>query len=255
MQIRFLFLFIFISQYGFSQLIQPPFHGLFQDSGPPSAPAPVGGNAICDGTTQTKVVTFTSATGKIWMDRNLGASRAATSSTDYEAYGCLYQWGRGNDGHASIVWTSSIAGTPVNSITSTLSDTDTPENALFIRVGGTPYDWRIDNNNLRWQNGTQVNNPCPDNFRVPTETELNAELTQYNITSMITAYSNSDFKFAFAGTRLRSDGALGSAANGSYIWLSTISLSNARFRNINSGSVVSSFERRAAGNSVRCIKN
>lgn len=32
-------------------------------------------------------------TGKIWMDRNLGATRAATSSTDALAYGDLYQWG------------------------------------------------------------------------------------------------------------------------------------------------------------------
>jgi hypothetical protein len=33
------------------------------------------------------------------MDRNLGAARVATSSTDEEAYGDLYQWGRGTDGH------------------------------------------------------------------------------------------------------------------------------------------------------------
>jgi hypothetical protein len=39
------------------------------------------------------------ATGKIWMDRNLGAGRAATSSTDAQAYGHLYQWGRAADGH------------------------------------------------------------------------------------------------------------------------------------------------------------
>ena len=39
------------------------------------------------------------------MDRNLGASRAANAKNDYQAYGCLYQWGRGNDGHASITYT------------------------------------------------------------------------------------------------------------------------------------------------------
>ncbi|MFT7002526.1 MAG: hypothetical protein ACJAVW_003569 [Spirosomataceae bacterium] len=38
-------------------------------------------------------------TGKIWMDRNLGATRVATSSTDAYAYGDLYQWGRATDGH------------------------------------------------------------------------------------------------------------------------------------------------------------
>ena len=57
---------------------------------------------ICDGSAPTTVVPFTSTTGNIWMDRNLGASLVATSFDDYQAYGCLYQWGRGNYGHASI---------------------------------------------------------------------------------------------------------------------------------------------------------
>ena len=39
------------------------------------------------------------ATGRTWMDRNLGASRVATGNTDAEAYGDLYQWGRAADGH------------------------------------------------------------------------------------------------------------------------------------------------------------
>lgn len=48
----------------------------------------------------TKVVEVTNpATGKTWMDRNLGASRAATSPTDASSFGDLYQWGRGADGH------------------------------------------------------------------------------------------------------------------------------------------------------------
>ena len=41
----------------------------------------------------------TTSTGKIWMDRNLGATQAATSSTDAASYGDLYQWGRAADGH------------------------------------------------------------------------------------------------------------------------------------------------------------
>jgi hypothetical protein len=54
-------------------------------------------NLLLDQNQQT-VNTVVSA-GQIWMDRNLGASRVATSSTDSEAYGDLYQWGRGTDGH------------------------------------------------------------------------------------------------------------------------------------------------------------
>ena len=45
--------------------------------------------------------TVTSAGGQVWMNRNLGASRVAVSSTDTAAYGDLYQWGRLDDGHES----------------------------------------------------------------------------------------------------------------------------------------------------------
>ena len=38
-------------------------------------------------------------TGRIWMDRNLGASRVALSPNDSDSYGDLYQWGRDRDGH------------------------------------------------------------------------------------------------------------------------------------------------------------
>ncbi|WP_446008965.1 hypothetical protein [Candidatus Electrothrix sp.] len=60
----------------------------------------------CNGTswvtfTYSPVVipTVTSATGKVWMDRNLGASQVATLFDDTAAYGDLYQWGRPTDGH------------------------------------------------------------------------------------------------------------------------------------------------------------
>ncbi|MBE8189724.1 MAG: hypothetical protein HAW58_02385 [Candidatus Thioglobus sp.] len=36
---------------------------------------------------------------RVWMDRNLGAQRVARSSTDADAFGYLYQWGRAADGH------------------------------------------------------------------------------------------------------------------------------------------------------------
>ena len=38
-------------------------------------------------------------TGKVWLDRNLGATQVAISSTDADSYGDLYQWGRNADGH------------------------------------------------------------------------------------------------------------------------------------------------------------
>jgi hypothetical protein len=40
-----------------------------------------------------------SKTGRIWMDKNLGATRVATSSYDTLSFGFYFQWGRGADGH------------------------------------------------------------------------------------------------------------------------------------------------------------
>ena len=40
-----------------------------------------------------------SVTGKVWMDKNLGASQVCTSFDDSNCYGDYYQWGRDTDGH------------------------------------------------------------------------------------------------------------------------------------------------------------
>ena len=67
--------------------------------------------------------TVTSATGKIWMDRNLGATSVAANSTDINSFGYLYQWGRASDGHQL----TNSATTP------TQSATITPGNSNFIK--------------------------------------------------------------------------------------------------------------------------
>lgn len=219
--------------------------------------APV--SAICDGSQPTTVVPITSSTGKIWMDRNLGASQAGTSSTDYAAYGCLYQWGRGNDGHASINWNSSTSGTPVNGTTTTLATTDSPGNALFITNATSPFDWRSNNNATRWQGINGVNNPCPSGYRVPTISELTTEVTAYGIINATTAYTygpNGGFKFVLAGGRNDANGAVvnqGTAGNGYYLSVTPNGITSYNLY-VNSGSAASNYSNRAFGASVRCIK-
>lgn len=215
---------------------------------------PVGGNAICNGTQPTAVVTVTSSTGKIWMDRNLGASRAATARNDFSAYGCLYQWGRGNDGHASVNWTSSTAGTPVNGGTTTLSTTDTPGNALFITALTTYGDWRSPNNTNLWQGISGINNPCPAGYRVPTRTELRAEFTAYSITNATAAY-NSIHKLVLAGDRGSGGVISGQAQDGVY-WTSTNSGSDAEDLSFDlTAAYTAQANNKIGGKSVRCIKN
>ncbi len=53
-------------------------------------------------------------TGKIWLDRNLGASQVCTSSTDSSCYGNLYQWGRNDDGHESSSTTTVTRASNIN---------------------------------------------------------------------------------------------------------------------------------------------
>jgi hypothetical protein len=214
-----------------------------------------GGNAICNGLYDLSSPTpVTSTTGKVWMDRNLGASRAATSSTDFNAYGCLFQWGRGNDGHASITWTTGTAGTVVNSTTTTLSVTDTPANALYIRTNAAPNDWRSSKNDLLWQGVAGINNPCPTGYRVPTDAEITTEVGAYTITNAATAYT-SPLKFVVAGNRDRVNGSLlDTGANGFY-WSSSVSGTNASFRFILSGSTFSTADVRSYALSLRCLKD
>ena len=215
-----------------------------------------GGAAICDGSLTTVVVELTSSTGKVWMDRNLGASRAGTSATDYFAYGCLYQWGRGNDGHASINWSSSTAGVPVNGSTTTLATTDVPGNALFIINGTTPFDWRSTKNDALWQVGSQVNNTCDVGFHVPTDAQLTAEFTAYAITNAATAYANGPdggFKFVLAG--YRNTATLGNQGVYGYYWSSSVSGANAANRYIYSVGTYSGNNYRVNGFALRCLKD
>ena len=190
------------------------------------------------------------------MDRNLGASRAATSYDDYQAYGCLYQWGRGNDGHASITWTSATAGIVVNGTTTTLSATDSPGDALFITNSVFPSDWRTTKNDNLWQGKDGTNNPCPSGYRVPTNPELTAELAPlvslgYNITNSATAYA-SPHKFVNPGSR---GGSLNGVGTAGFYWSSTVSGPGASYRVFGSSTTASGGAVRYNAYSVRCLKD
>lgn len=184
-------------------------------------------------------------TGKTWMDRNLGATRAATSSIDVESYGDLYQWGRSADGHQ--IRTS---GT-----TSTLSTTDQPGNVGFILTFPSPNDWRSPQNTNLWQGVNGVNNPCPIGYRIPTEAEWEAERLSWDNYNASGAFA-SPLKLPVAGFRSSSDGLLDTDVGsiGRYI-SSTVSGVGARVRTIASSSASMNTFPRGAGISVRCIKD
>ncbi len=184
------------------------------------------------------------STGKTWMDRNLGASQVATSSTDAAASGDLYQWGRPTDGHQCRT----------SNTTATNATTDTPGHGDFILEGSSPFDWRVPQNDNLWQGVNGVNNPCPSGYRIPTEAELNAERLSWNTNNSAGAFG-SPLKFPVAGYRNLSNGTLYGVGTDGYYWSSTVSGTDARTLYINSSTASMDSYARAEGFSVRCIKD
>ncbi|MDA3912209.1 MAG: FISUMP domain-containing protein [Bacteroidales bacterium] len=195
--------------------------------------------------TETEVVEVTNpTTGQIWMDRNLGATQVATSSTDADAYGDLYQWGRAADGHENRT----------SGITFNLSSSDDPGHNVFILPTNAPYDWRNPQNDNLWQGVNGINNPCPSDYRLPTDAELDAERESWSSNGAAGAFA-SPLKLPLAGVRVYSDGTLfGVGSYGNY-WSSTISSNNISYLHFFAGNAYVDDINRAFGLSVRCIKD
>jgi uncharacterized protein (TIGR02145 family) len=190
----------------------------------------------------TIIVDVTTATGRTWMDRNLGATQVATSSTGANAYGDLYQWGRRSDGHQCR-----------NSATTTaLSAVDQPVNGNFI---DSPYNWRSPQNDNLWQGVNGINNPCPTGYRLPTVTELNEERLSWSPNINATAAFNSVLKLPMAGYRQSGNGLLTIAGSLGIYWSSTVSGTNARYLLFASSEAGMHAFYRAFGFSVRCLKD
>ncbi len=183
-------------------------------------------------------------TGVTWMDRNLGASQVATSSTDAGSYGDLYQWGRAADGHESRT----------SSTTSTLATSDTPGHGDFIINSSSPYDWRSPQNDNLWQGVSGTNNPCPSGYRLPTEAEWDAERTSWSSSNATGAFA-SPLKLPVAGRRDRSNGSLSGVGSYSYYWSGTVGGADSRYFYFDSSGAGKGSYSRASGYSVRCLKD
>jgi hypothetical protein len=193
----------------------------------------------------TAIVNVTNpTTGKIWMDRNLGATQVATSSTDANSYGDLYQWGRRSDGHQCRT----------SPTTATLSSVDQPAHGDYILSPNAPEDWRSPQNINLWQGLNGVNNPCPSSYRLPTDAELDAERLSWSANTSVGAFA-SPLKLPLAGFRNDSNGSLGGVGAVGYNWSSSVGGTDSRLLVFSSSFALIPDYNRADGFAVRCIKD
>lgn len=180
-------------------------------------------------------------TGKVWLDRNLGATQVATSSTDFASYGDLYQWGRNADGHQ--IRTSVTTTSPAGNYFTT--------NGLFI-TGSS--NWLSSVETHMWSGTAAENNPCPSGFRIPTAAEWEQERRTWSSNNAAGAFA-SPLKLPMAGGRGNSNGSLDAVGTFGNYWCSTVTGANTRYLVFNSSDAVVSTLNRAAGVSVRCLKD
>jgi hypothetical protein len=208
------------------------------------------------------------ADGKTWLNNNLGANYAntsrasfnpvsqASSSTDQNAYGSLFQWGRGADGHELVNWTSSSAGSLINNTTTTLSTADVTGNANFILIASSPYDWRNPQNDNLWQGLSGTNNPCPIGYNLPTNVELDIQRKSWTGGNNAAGALASSLKLPMAGYCDLGNGSLINVGTIGYYRSSSINSTETRSLFFNSSSPAGGVSgNRAYGFPLRCIAN
>lgn len=211
------------------------------------------GNAVS--CSQTPTVTFTYAGSQVtygtvvgannlcWLDRNLGASQVAASSSDAAAYGDLFQWGRAVDGHQAR-----------NSAVSTiLSSTDQPSSGSFISISTSPFDWRSPQNGSLWLGVSGINNPCPGGWRLPTVAEFEAERLAWSSLNLAGGFS-SPLKLTATGSRSNT-GNLSSVGTVGFYWAGSSGPQNSGYLYVSSGQAYTANRARAYGHAVRCVRN
>jgi uncharacterized protein (TIGR02145 family) len=138
-------------------------------------------------------------TGRVWLDRNLGANRVCQSMDDDQCYGDYYQWGRGTDGHER----KDSTATPLqeSSLSSTSSQFVAHENYEIQKdwlESGLDDNYLIRQANWSKTDGSSV---CPTNFRVPTMQELLDETSSFNLSTNIQEAFDSFLKLSISVKR------------------------------------------------------
>jgi len=186
-------------------------------------------------------------TKRVWLDKNLGASRVCTTLYDIFCFGDYYQWGRDTDGHEKE--TSSLTSTQATDIY------DVGE-LFIISKEIYSYDWaqEFDANGtlreLKWSK-TDGSSVCPKDYRVPTAKELSDEIT--NIDQPTQQFTNF-LNIPYSGYRSFSDGIIASYGFYGSVWSSSANGFTSKHLYFDMTIDVKD-STRAYGHSIRCIKD
>ncbi len=200
-----------------------------------------------------------------WLDRDLGAepmpfnpATDATGRTDKRLYGDLFQWGRGDDDHQLRT----------SEVTLKFSNSESPGHSKFILdpwPKSNDGDWLVLTNNNLWQGINGINNPCPNGWRLPTETELKEERESWSQLDSQGAF-NSTLKWPSSGYRDAGDGAINGEGERGIVWgqdiveyswgeYNSVILYWLNYTPIRKTSAFMGASKRAYGNSVRCVSD
>lgn len=137
---------------------------------------------------ETAITTVSDASllDKAIMDRNLGATVAAsTTSVPVNSYGMYYQWGRKDPfpGSVAISTSVSLATGP----TATLNDAIANPTVFYkVEESDSAGNWNTDEVSTLWDDGGKtIYDPCPPGYRVP----------KYNDSVILWKKSNDDWTF------------------------------------------------------------
>lgn len=191
--------------------------------------------------------------GKIWLQQNLGSTQVATSMSDEESYGDLFQWGRWDDWHQ--VRNSPTTGTP---------SPNSPDGLVGISSFITGSWWAGNALTDEWMGNSAASissnegfDPCKaigQEWKMPSQTDW-AALQNAEVINNPTAAYNSTLKLPAAGYRGSTTGDFTFVGQRGYYWSSTPSSSGAKYFYI--GSVLGNTAAggpRGQGQSVRCVK-
>jgi hypothetical protein len=172
-------------------------------------------------------------TGRIWLDRNLGAKRVCQSFDDKQCYGDYYQWGRAADGHEKA------------------------RSSNFTTVRLSSDDWKESDSSgsqrhAYWSR-TDGSGICPTGFRVPTVDELEAETLDHAVKNRNDAFNNF-LKLPSAGNRNFRTGSMYDQEEDGSIWFSSHTGKLTRYLGFDSEDAGIYGDGRAYGFSVRCLK-